>query len=35
MRFRNMMGAVCTPKATIFHCNFAYGQVRAVSGLES
>ena len=30
-----MLGAVCTPKATLFHWNFPYGQVNAVYGLES
>ena len=30
-----MLGTVNTPKATLFHWNFLYGQVMAVFGLES
>ena len=28
MRFRKMLGAVFTPKTTLFHWNFPYGQVK-------
>ena len=35
MRFRKMLGAICTPKVTLFQWNFPYGQVKAVFGLDS
>ena len=35
MMFGKMLGAVYTPKATLFHWNFPYWQVKAVFGLES
>ena len=35
MKFRKMLGAVCTFGDTLFHWNFLYQQVNAVFSLES
>ena len=35
IKCKKMIGAVCTPKATLFYWNFLYGQVNAAFGLES
>ena len=35
MGLRKILGAVWTPKATLFHWNFVYGHLNVVFGLES